>query len=102
MSEVSDVLRDRMQTPGALAPMLTVSAAMHPGLAAALILASGGLLKRAADPSRTVISIDSADASFWFSVAAFLGLAAASAALLTKLAREYPRDGERKSNNRST
>ena len=41
-----------------------------------------------ADASRTVISIDSADASFWFSVAAFLGLAAASAALLIKLARE--------------
>ena len=41
-----------------------------------------------ADASRTVISIDSADASFWFSVAAFLGLSAASAALLIKLGRE--------------
>ena len=41
-----------------------------------------------ADAPRTVISVDSADASFWFSVAAFLGLAAASAALLIKLARE--------------
>jgi TonB family protein len=57
MSEVSDVLRDRMQTPGGLPPMLTVSVAVHLGLAAALIFASGGLLKRAADPARTVMTI---------------------------------------------
>ena len=57
MSEVSDVLRDRMQTPDGLSSMLTVSVAAHLGLAAALILASGGLLKRAADPSRTVMTI---------------------------------------------
>ena len=56
MSEVSDVLRDRMQAPGGLQPMLTVSVAVHLGLAAALIFASGGLLKRA-DPSRTVMTI---------------------------------------------
>jgi len=56
MSEVSDVLRDRMQAPGGLQPMLTVSVAVHLGLAAALIFASGGLLKRA-DASRTVMTI---------------------------------------------
>jgi periplasmic protein TonB len=57
MSEVSDVLRDRMQTPGGLSPMLTISVTVHLALAAALIFASGGLLKRAADPSRTVMTI---------------------------------------------
>jgi TonB family protein len=57
MSEVSDVLRDRMQTPDGLSSMLTVSVAAHLGLAAALVFASGGLLKRAADPSRTVMTI---------------------------------------------
>ena len=56
MSEVSDVLRDRMQTPDGLSSMLTVSVAAHLGLAAALVFASGGLLKRA-DPSRTVMTI---------------------------------------------
>jgi TonB family protein len=57
MTDVSDVLRDRMQTPAGLQRMLTVSVAVHLTLAAALLFAPGGLLKRAADPARTVMTI---------------------------------------------
>jgi protein TonB len=57
MNEVSDVLRDRMQTPAGLQRMLTVSVAVHLTLAVALLFAPGGLLKRAADPPRTVMTI---------------------------------------------
>jgi TonB family protein len=57
MNDVSDVLRDRMQTPAGLQPMLTVSVAVHLALAAALLFVPGGLLKRAADPARTVMTI---------------------------------------------
>jgi TonB family protein len=57
MSEVSDVLRDRMQTPGGLQRMVTVSVAVHLACAAALLFAPGGLLKRASEPSRTVMTI---------------------------------------------
>jgi TonB family protein len=57
MTEVSDVLRDRMQTPAGMRRMLTVSVAVHLALTAALFLAPGGLLKRAADPPRTVMTI---------------------------------------------
>ena len=45
--DVSDVLRDRMQTPAGLQRMLTVSGAVHLVLAAALLFASRGLLKGA-------------------------------------------------------
>jgi len=57
MSDVTDVLRDRMQAAGGLQRMLTVSTVVHLSLAAALLFAPGGLLKRAADPSRTVMTI---------------------------------------------
>jgi TonB family protein len=57
MSEVTDVLRDRMQTPGGLQRMLTVSGAVHLGLTAILLFAPAGLLKRAADPPPTVMTI---------------------------------------------
>ena len=57
MTDVSDVLRDRMHTPAGLQRMLTVSVAVHLALAAALLFAPGGLLKRAADPARTVMTI---------------------------------------------
>jgi TonB family protein len=57
MNEVSDVLRDRTQTPAGLQRMLTVSVAVHLTLAAALLFAPGGLLKRAADPPRSVMTI---------------------------------------------
>lgn len=46
-----------MQTPAGLQRMLTVSVAVHLALAAALLFAPGGLLKRAADPPRTVMTI---------------------------------------------
>jgi TonB family protein len=57
MTEVSDVLRDRMQTPTGLQRMLSVSVAVHLAFAVALVFARGGLLKRAADPPRTVMTI---------------------------------------------
>jgi TonB family protein len=57
MNEVSDVLRDRMQSPAGLQRMITVSVGVHLTLAAALLVAPGGLLKRAADPPRTVMTI---------------------------------------------
>jgi protein TonB len=57
MTEVSDVLRDRMHTPTGLQRMLTASVAVHLTLAAALLFAPGGLLKRAADAPRTVMTI---------------------------------------------
>jgi TonB family protein len=57
MNDVSDVLRDRMQTPAGLQRMLTVSVAVHLALAAALLFVPGGLLKRAADAPRTVMTI---------------------------------------------
>lgn len=44
--DVTDVLRDRMQTPAGLQRMISVSAAAHLALAAALIVARGGLLTR--------------------------------------------------------
>ena len=57
MTEVSDVLRDRMQTPAGMRRMLTVSVAVHLALTATLFLAPGGLLQRAADAPRTVMTI---------------------------------------------
>jgi TonB family protein len=57
MSEVSDVLRDRMQTPAGLQRMLTASVAVHVGLGAALMYAPNGLLKRRADIPPTVMTI---------------------------------------------
>ena len=44
--DVTDVLRDRMQTPAGLQRMISVSVAAHLALAAALIFARGGLLTR--------------------------------------------------------
>lgn len=44
--DVTDVLRDRMQTPAGLQKMISVSVAAHLTLAAALILSRGGLFKR--------------------------------------------------------
>ena len=55
--DVSDVLRDRMETPAGLQRMLTVSAAAHLALAAALLSASGGLLKGGAKPAPIVMTI---------------------------------------------
>jgi TonB family protein len=44
--EVTDILRGRMHTPAGLQKMVSVSVAVHLTLAAALILARGGLLSR--------------------------------------------------------
>ncbi|MCU1383386.1 MAG: protein TolA [Acidobacteria bacterium] len=54
--EVTDVLRDRMQTPGGLQKMLSVSVAVHLAVAAALIVARGGLGKRR-DVAPTLMTI---------------------------------------------
>jgi protein TonB len=54
--DVSDVLRDRMQTPAGLQRMLTVSVAVHLAFVAALLFASRGLLK-GAHPSSIVMTI---------------------------------------------
>jgi TonB family protein len=57
MTDVTDVLRDRMQTPAGLQRMVTVSVAVHLLAAAALLLAPGGLLRHGVEPSRTVMTI---------------------------------------------
>jgi TonB family protein len=55
--DVSDVLRDRMQTPAGLQRMVTVSMAVHVVVAAAILFAPGGLLRRHSDTTRTVMTI---------------------------------------------
>jgi TonB family protein len=57
MSDVTDVLRDRMQTPAGLQRMLTVSVAVHLTVAAALLFAPNGLLKRRSEVPPTVMTI---------------------------------------------
>jgi len=44
--DVSAVLRDRMQTPGGLEKMISVSVAVHLAVAASILLARGGFLRR--------------------------------------------------------
>jgi protein TonB len=56
--EVTDVLRDRMQTPAGLQKMISLSIAAHALLAVALIVSRGGLLGRHdASPTLMTISI---------------------------------------------
>jgi protein TonB len=57
--DVSDVLRDRMQTPAGLQKMISASLAVHLAVAAALILSrGGGLFKRdQAPPTLMTISL---------------------------------------------
>ncbi len=57
MTDVTDVLRDRMQAPAGLQRMLTVSIAVHVVAAAALVLAPNGLLRRHAQTPPTVMTI---------------------------------------------
>lgn len=57
MTDVTDVLRDRMQTPAGLQRMLTVSIAAHVALAAVLLFAPNGFLRRHAGPPPTVMTI---------------------------------------------
>jgi protein TonB len=54
--DVTDVLRDRMQQPGGLQRMLTVSMGAHVLLAAVVIFAPGGLLHHRSTPA-TVLTI---------------------------------------------
>src|SRR5262249_27303205 len=54
--EVSDVLRDRMQQPSGLNRMLTTSFAVHAVLAAAIVFAPNGLLRRSRNAA-TVMTI---------------------------------------------
>jgi periplasmic protein TonB len=56
--DVTDVLRDRMQTPGGLQRMISVSLAVHLTVAAALVVARGGLFARHdAPPTLMTISL---------------------------------------------
>ena len=55
--DVSDVLRDRMQSPAGLQRMITLSVAVHLSVAAALIVARGGLLTHTDEAPKTVMTI---------------------------------------------
>jgi len=55
--EVSDVLRDRMNEPGGIGRMATVSAAAHVALFAALFLFQGRLFQRSLDAPREIMTI---------------------------------------------
>ncbi|HEY1910371.1 MAG TPA: TonB family protein [Vicinamibacterales bacterium] len=55
--DVTDILRDRMQSPAGLQRMVSASIAVHVLLAAAIILAPGGLLTHRADEQRPVMTI---------------------------------------------
>jgi protein TonB len=54
--EATDILRERMQQPGGLQRMITLSITVHALLAAAIIFAPGGLLHRTTTPP-TVMTI---------------------------------------------
>ncbi len=54
--EVTDILRDRMQTPAGLQRMISLSIAAHALIGAALIVSRGGLLNRH-DTSPTLMTI---------------------------------------------
>ena len=55
--DVTDVLRDRMQEPGGLRRMATVSVAAHVVLVAALLASPEGWLRRHADEAREIMTI---------------------------------------------
>jgi TonB family protein len=55
--DVTDVLRDRMQTPAGLQRMITVSIGAHVLVAAAILFAPGGWMRRASDDVRPVMTI---------------------------------------------
>jgi TonB family protein len=57
MTEVSDILRDRMQTPAGLRRMISASVSVHVVLAALLIFGPGGILRHRSDAARTVMTI---------------------------------------------
>src|SRR4029077_16721344 len=55
--DVTDILRDRMQEPAGLQRMTAISVVMHAALVAPVIFMPGGLLSRAVDAPRTVMTI---------------------------------------------
>jgi protein TonB len=55
--DVTDVLRDRMQTPAGLQRMVVLSMSAHVLVAAAILFAPGGWLRHAADEPRPVMTI---------------------------------------------
>lgn len=57
MTEVSDILRDRMQTPAGLRRMISASVTVHLALAALLVFGPGGILKHRGQVDRTVMTI---------------------------------------------
>jgi TonB family protein len=57
MTDVTDVLRDRLQAPAGLQRMLSVSIAAHLALAAVLLFMPNGLLKRRAEVPPLVMTI---------------------------------------------
>ena len=57
MTEVSDILRDRMQTPAGLRRMISASVSAHLVLAAVLIFGPGGILTHRNAADRTVMTI---------------------------------------------
>jgi TonB family protein len=57
MTEVSDILRDRMQTPAGLRRMISASVTVHLLLATLLVFGPGGILKKRGQIDRTVMTI---------------------------------------------
>jgi protein TonB len=62
MTEVSDILRDRMQTPAGLRRMISASVSVHLLLVALLVFGPGGILKHRGEAVRTVMTISLAGA----------------------------------------
>ena len=57
MNDVSDILRDRMQTPAGLRRMLSASVTVHVLLGVLLVFGPGGILRQRNDAARTVMTI---------------------------------------------
>jgi TonB family protein len=55
--DVTDILRDRMQTPAGLQKMISLSIAVHVMLGAALIVSRGGFARHDAPPTLMTISL---------------------------------------------
>jgi len=55
--DVTDVLRDRMQQPGGLQGMVTLSLALHAAMIVAIIFAPGAWIARRAETPRNVMTI---------------------------------------------
>jgi TonB family protein len=62
MTEVSDILRDRMQTPAGLRRMISASVSVHLVMAAFLVFGPGGVMTHRREAVRTVMTISLAGA----------------------------------------